>query len=93
MHNHDKTNSFKLTNILIYVWFLMTITFAFLNFIVFLSPYWLSTGSLPLNNKIRLFEEENLVYITKHQKQSGFLGLYKYCIRISTVYILFIAFL
>ena len=74
-------------NIFIYAWFLLVTIYSILNFILFLSPYWLSTNTSRntlFNDKIKLFEEANHVYSTKYIR-TGYFGLYKYCLQMQTI--------
>ena len=89
MNNEVNTSKSKLefnvANLIIYVWFLLIILFSIIYFIIFVSPDWISTNSNnTLHSKIKLIDDENNAYSTR-LKKSGHFGLYKYCIRLSTV--------
>lgn len=74
-------------NIFIYSWCLLIVIFAILNFILFVSPYWLTTHTTKntsFNDRIKLGDESNYIYSTKNVR-TGYFGLYKYCIQTRTI--------
>lgn len=71
------------TKIILYLWFLLTISFAILNTIVFTYPYWIGNTHFPIDSSIQELNVENINFddLIFSKDYKAHFGLFRYCLK------------
>jgi hypothetical protein len=90
LNNSNFKNYSKITKLVLYLWFLLQFTFAILNILIFLNPYWfgnvnLNTIPIELSNldSVHSIEVEPVASALESSNHMAYFGLYRYCVKLS----------
>ncbi len=79
-----------ITKLVLYLWFLLQLTFAILNILVFLNPYWfgnVSTNTIPIElsnlDSVHSIEVDQADSTVESSNHMAYFGLYRYCVKLS----------
>ena len=80
----NKTDSYSAqSKVIIYLWFILTVTLNILNTVVFMYPYWFGTVNLPNSIPIDFTNQESTHVTNLYSKSNnlGYFGLYRFCLK------------